>query len=666
VSSAPTPRAGHGSAAAQDPTSVPGSAPPPATPEASAARPVYLLGGPDPVFGLLHPPAVTAGDVAVLICPPFGNADLCSYRSRRHWAQHLAAGGHATLRIDLPGSGDSGGGPRDPERLQSWTRALGDASQWLRGESGARRVVAIGIGLSGLLACRAVAEGAPIDDLVLWGAPARGRTYLRELRAFSRLEASWSDADPSSAEQRGPDAPDASLPAGFLAGGGFTISAETAQALEALDLTELAVPDAADRRVLMLERDGIEVDQRLLKHLRSAGAAVTVAPGPGYGQMMAEPYESRSPIRVFALLDDWLSEGAPAGQTSPAPAPTAESGADDDFSPIGDSGPTGQLGPTGGPVTRAPRSSAQVEINVGAARIRETPVEVEQPFGRLLGVLAEPVDTPMAQLGVVILNAGALRRIGPNRMWVEAARRWSARGVPSLRIDLAGIGDADGDDTGWQDDASFYVPEFVDQARAALDVLVDRGLPDRFVLVGLCSGAYWAFHAALQDERVVAAFMVNPRALFWDGRRSLVAEAANARKLRSPRIWLKLLRGELSPERVLVFGRATAALLARLPARLLARWRAHRTGGDRLDHALNRLLRTGKHAMLVFGPGEPLRAELEVDGRLTELAARPNVDVEYLAGDREAHTLEPIGLQVEVHRILDRALERELARHARS
>jgi alpha-beta hydrolase superfamily lysophospholipase len=642
---------------------VPGSASPPTTPKASGARPLYLLGGPDPVFGLLHPPAAPASDVAVLICPPFGNADLCSYRSRRHWAQHLAANGHAALRIDLPGSGDSGGGPRDPERLQSWTQALGDASQRLRSESGARRVVAIGIGLSGLLACRAVAEAAPIDDLVLWGAPARGRTYLRELRAFSRLEASWSDAEPTSAEQPGPDA---SLPEGFLAGGGFTISAETALALEALDLTELVIPNAADRRVLMLERDGIEVDQRLLKHLRSAGAAVTVAPGPGYGQMMAEPYESRSPIKVFALLDGWLAEGEPAVQTSPVPAPTAESGANDDFSPNRDSGLTGHLGPTGDSVTRASGSNAQVELNGNGTQIRETTVEVEQPFGRLFGVLAEPVEVAMAPLGVVILNAGALRRIGPNRMWVEAARRWSALGVPTLRIDLAGIGDADGDDTGWQDDASFYVPEFVDQARAALDVLVNRGLPDRFVLVGLCSGAYWSFHAALRDERVVAAFMVNPRALFWDGRRGLVAEAANARKLRSPRIWLKLMRGELSPERVLVFGRATAALLARLPARLLARWRAHQTGGDRLDHALNKLFRTGKHVVFVFGPGEPLRAELEVDGRLTELAARPNVDVEYLAGDREAHTLEPIGLQLEVHRILDRALERELARHSRS
>jgi alpha/beta superfamily hydrolase len=30
-------------------------------------------------------------------------------------------------------------------------------------------------------------------------------------------------------------------------------------------------------------------------------------------------------------------------------------------------------------------------------------------------------------------------------MWVEASRRWAALGVATLRIDLEGIGDADGD-----------------------------------------------------------------------------------------------------------------------------------------------------------------------------------------------------------------------------
>ena len=61
-----------------------------------------------------------------------------------------------------------------------------------------------------------------------------------------------------------------------------------------------------------------------------------------------------------------------------------------------------------------------------------------------MGILTEPVG-PAVDLCAVWLNAGPQRRIGPNRMWVETARRWAALGVPSVRVDLAAIGDADGD-----------------------------------------------------------------------------------------------------------------------------------------------------------------------------------------------------------------------------
>jgi pimeloyl-ACP methyl ester carboxylesterase len=599
----------------------------PALPAPPSAHPVYLDADSvkDPIFGFLHMPADgEQGEIAVLLCPPFGWEDICSYRSRRDWAEHLAAAGHPTLRIDLPGAGDSGGSPEDPRRLAAWTETVGSSAGWLRATSGCHRVVAIGIGLGGLVICRAIAAGAPIDEIVLWAVPSRGRNLLRELRTFARLEASASDA---------PDEHEPSpLPEGSTGVGGFVLSAETVQALEELDLTTLALPTERIDRALLLERDGIAVDARLRDHLAQSGAAVTIASGAGYGAMMAKPHLARSPTDVFARVLSWLDEMPPS--TAP-PAPIE-------------------------PIAREHRTVSRrdtIELTVAGARINETPLTVAQPLGDLFGILAEPVDAPPADLCAVLLNAGAIRRIGPNRMWVEIARRWAARGVPTLRLDLEGIGDAGGDGERFTELAELYAPGLVDQLIAALDELGTRGSGRRFVLTGLCSGACWSFHGALRDERVVAAFMLNPQALFWDP----LLEAARDFRRGVLRVssWRSVLRGEVPLARIAAFARH--APLA-IPRRAAARWSAQRAGEDELDWALDQLRDTGKHLQFIFSGNEPLYEELELDGRLKRLDRWPNIGLELIPG--RDHTLRPFQSQRHAHEALDRALDRELQRVA--
>ncbi len=135
---------------------------------------------------------------------------------------------------------------------------------------------------------------------------------------------------------------------------------------------------------------------------------------------------------------------------------------------------------------------------------RERPVQFG-PQRSLLGILCTPPTLPPASAPVAImLNAGVLHRVGVSRIHVEMARRLAAAGLSSLRFDLSGIGD------------SLPRKEQVSLAAAvdkdiedAMGFLHEGDYGNRFVLVGLCSGAYDALTRAERDERVVGVFAID-------------------------------------------------------------------------------------------------------------------------------------------------------------
>jgi alpha-beta hydrolase superfamily lysophospholipase len=549
-------------------------------------------------FALFDAPSGSRRDTAVLFCPPFGWDELCSYRTRRVWAERLAAAGFPALRLDLPGTGDSPGSWDDERLVDAWTDAVSGAAAWLRTETGAPRVAAIGIGLGGLLAWRAAAGGAPIDDLVLWSVPARGRLFVRELRAFARLELT-EHGDPSEAVAAAPLAP-----------GGFPLADTTLAALSELDLTELPLPDASDRRVLLLDRDGLAPDAALLDTLEAAGAEVRVAPGAGYGRMIVDPAYSEPPEAVLATVETWLGEGA------------------------------GRLGrPATGP---APRAAEELELDDG----RELALEADADGTLLRGVLTLPPEEQDSGLTAVLVSGAAVRRIGQGRIWVPLAERWAARGVASVRFDFARNGESDGPSEPYGSWEAFYAPGFERQVDAVLAELERRGRPGRFVFVGLCSGGYWAFQQALRDDRVEAVYLLNPGALFWD---AALTPAREVRRLRRELLSLgglrKLLRLALLRERVQQLRLLLRTLRTPPPDR-----------AARVTGALDLLHERGKQLLLVFSRAEVLRDELERDGVLAQLPRWPNVTVRGLPG--VDHSLRSPAMRDAVYDALDDALDR--------
>ena len=621
----------------------------------AAPRPMYLQSpGASPVFAVLHGAAHPQRQTAVLICPPFGWEDMCCYRIRREWAEHLARAGHTTLRIDLPGSGDSAGSPTDPGQLEAWTRAVDGAAQWLRQAAHARQVAAIGISLGGLVSCRAALQGAPIDELVLWSVPARGRTFLRELRAFSAFEvANIPDAGEGAPGERVPDPEPADD--GTLATNGYLMSAETVLALRGLDLAQVEPSAPRVRRALLLGRDGMKVAKALPEALTSAGAEVTVADGPGYGAMMVEPQDARTPIEVIERVSSWLEEGEPRGEVFSSEAEPED----------------GRVHPVAHPAAGSEVTDHdEIVIHHAGVALRERPVFLDGPDGPLFGVLAEPLGA-RGELTALLLNAGPQRRIGPNRMWVEIARRWATAGVPTLRLDAVGIGDSDGDATMLARVAEFYRPTYAEQAHAALEALVERGLPPRFVMVGLCAGAYWSVQTALADERVAAVIMLNPRTLVFDEWRHT---ARRTRQLREKALraatWRKVLRGEIKVAKHLETGRTLVGRAASAPARARKRIAAPLRGKraapapvrEPIEELFDTLLERGQRGLLLFTGKEVLRRELTQNGVLDRIERWSNLELAIRGTSADTHTLTPVWLQRQVHALVDRALKDELAR----
>ena len=147
------------------------------------------------------------------------------------------------------------------------------------------------------------------------------------------------------------------------------------------------------------------------------------------------------------------------------------------------------------------------------------------PEGQLVGIISHPAGRQARTSpapAVIVLNAGVLHRVGPHRLHVALTRRLAARGFPSVRLDLGGIGDSVA-----STDATTFRESAVADTRAAMTGLTDVLGARRFVIFGICAGADNALATALVDDRVAgivlvdAAVYATPRSLYRELRRRL-------------------------------------------------------------------------------------------------------------------------------------------------
>ena len=469
-------------------------------------QPVYFGAG---LFGWLHRPADEFSvDVGLVICNPFGFEEVCAHASLRQLAIAASALGIPTLRFDYAGCGNSAGDEFRADTLGCWQRSVHEAIEGLKRASGVESVCLLGVRLGALVATLVARQRNDVVGMVAIAPVVSGRAYLREQTVLA---------------QTGVDRPTDASSGDLLESAGFFMTGETRDALAPIDLT---LPDAAPaERVLIVQRDDLPVATQWPASLKRLGVDVKEVSWPGYARMMDDPQRAQVPNAIVAGVISQLS----SWRASAAPVAVA--------------------------VASWGSTSHAVALDAMAAlrEVSETAVSIGTGESKMFGVLSRPrVQLTAGGPAVLMLNSGSVHAIGPNRLWVRLARRWAVRGVTVLRIDVSGIGDSP--PRPGAEVNVVYSPHTADDIAAALRFLRAQPGVTTCHLMGLCSGAYHAFKAAVAGQAISSVVMINPLTFFWrDGDRlsdvkeyEVIENAAKYRsKLMTDEPWRKLVRGQL-------------------------------------------------------------------------------------------------------------------------
>jgi pimeloyl-ACP methyl ester carboxylesterase len=484
-------------------------------------RAIYFKSGRQSLFGWLHLPEESARTgLGVVICKPFGYEAICAHGSIRAFADACASAGATVLRFDYTGTGDSSGTDTNTDAVAQWCDDIRAAMDALRQTGQVARLALLGVRFGALLAGMVADIDPSVESLIAVAPVVSGRRYLRELRAFQATASAEGSpsADQPRDESKG------------LEVTGFSLSKAAVDHLTQVDLQRMT--GHTPIQSLVIDRDDLPAAKPWADALVARGTRVHYQVVAGFLGMVATPHAAQVPKDMLLAVTDYLAVSGPRGKLPEVAASPTDQWSD----------------------------SMEVTTSDGS-RLVERALYVDD--GRTLFAisteLAQRSERPLHGHGVVMLNCGASSHIGPNRMYVELARRWAALGYSVLRVDLAGLGDSA--TRPGKNYNEVYPPGAMEDVSAAINFLRANFAVEHVTLAGLCSGAYHALRSAVAGLHVNTVMLVNPLTFYWK-QGSKLSDLQDAEVVRNPGIyaekvwslksWRKVISGNVNVWRVLM------------------------------------------------------------------------------------------------------------------
>lgn len=425
----------------------------------SAALPVCI----ERTVGLFTPSmtGTTPSDCAVLFLSPWGFEEMCTRKLWRDLAERFAGLGVASLRFDYPGTGDSLDHMEFSGGLPVWEKATEAAATELRRLSGTTRLILVGHGLGATFSILFGRQLGAVEGMVLMAPVVSGRSYLRELSAWSKMV---DDGLGLAEEQR---------LTGKTSIAGLVMPEDVAAAVRKINLQ--ATDAAPAGSILMVHRPARDNEAALAARLEELGAIISRQPYLGYDELVSNPTIATQPEAVASRVTEWV--GALAAAAGPASGPQS--------SPF--------------PAVLKGDDFFEEPLRFG-------------PNSRLSGVVCMPAGARRGA-SVILLGTAYDRHAGWARSTVDTARCLALQGIASLRFDAANVGDSPPVD-GAAGQVLFSEGQR-DDVRSAFDLMAERQLSPA-VLAGRCSGAYLAFQSAIDEPRCSGVVAINPFTFVWD------------------------------------------------------------------------------------------------------------------------------------------------------